>query len=156
MECSFSMRIKHDIIKISYYYKLNDLIPLYSSFLFFFSSNPAGHIPGVEYHSSSNKAWKFVGIVLVLLLVIAIVLMICMYYKYRKVSNALLVVVRENADYEVRGGHGVAANNGNVVEMKDTNIGQKVNTVAVPDVEDDDDDDDDDNDDDDDEEMLNP
>lgn len=75
--------------------------------------------------------------------------MLFLYYKYRKVTKALQVVERENADYEARGGHGVAVNNGNVVEMRETNIGQKFNAVAVPDV------DDDDNDNDDDEEILN-
>ena len=65
------------MIIITFYYKLNELIPLHSSFLFF-SSHPAGH-------SSSNKAWKIGCLVLALLLASAIVVIIYMCYKCCKV-----------------------------------------------------------------------
>ena len=105
------------MIIITFYYKLNELIPLYSSFPFF-PSNPAGH-------SSSNKAWKIGCLVLSLHLASAIAVIIYMCYKYCKVSHAP---------------QGDAVNNRNGIEIEITNIRQKVNSLA----DDDDDNDDDD------------
>ena len=106
------------MIIIIYYYKLNELIPLHSSFPFF-SSNPAGH-------SRSNKAWKIGCLVLVLLLATATVVIIYMCFKYCKVIHAP---------------QGDAVNNTNGIEIETTNIGQKVNSLADDDDHNDEDDD---------------
>ena len=98
---------KSNMIIIIYYYKVNELIPLYS-FFSFFPSDPAGH-------SRSNKAWKIGCLVLVLLLAAAIVVIMYMCFKYCKVTHAP---------------QGDAVNDRNGIEIETTNIGQKVNSLA--------------------------